>query len=118
MATYYLYEYQAEKLRGLKAPATAIIDRAVERYRKGEFDSSVCFTGKRKSRDLMPKTKVSVTERFPGIDDAMMRKILQCHFENTDVSRNRFLDREISRLDKKIAGMMNYFTNKKFIILN
>lgn len=28
------------------------------------------------------------------------------------------LDREISRLDKKIAGMMNYFTNKKFIILN
>lgn len=116
MATYYLYEYQAEKLRGLKAPASAIIGRAVERYRNGEFISSVCFTEKKKSRDLMPKTKVSVTERFPGIDDAMMRKILQCHFENPDVSRNRFLDREISRLDKKIAGMMNYFTSKKFIL--
>lgn len=116
MATYYLYEHQAEKLRGLQAPATAVLGRAVERYRNGEFISSVSFTGKKKSRDLMPKTKVSVTERFPGIDDATMRKILQCHFENPDVSRNRFLDREISRLDKKIAGMMNYFTGKKFIL--
>ena len=43
MASYYLYESQAEKLRGLKTPATQELARAVERYLAGEFTKCLAF---------------------------------------------------------------------------
>ena len=116
MPTYYLYEEQAEKLRGLKAPATAVLGRAVERYRAGEFAHSVNFTRKNKKRDFLPKRKVSVSARFPGIDDERMREILDCHFAKRDVTWHKTLDQMILEENRKIDKMMAHFTRHKYII--
>lgn len=84
MASYYLYETQAEKLRGLKTPATQELARAVKRYLSGEFTSCLAFTDKNaENLTKIPKSRVSVNHRFAAVDDALMRKILACHWQNT-----------------------------------
>lgn len=116
MPTYYLYEEQAERLERMKAPASAVLGRAVERYRAGEFAHSVNFARKSKKRDFLPKRKVSVSSRFPGIDDERMREILGCHFAKRDVARQRTLDQMILEENLKIDKMMAHFTRHKYVI--
>ena len=117
MPSYYLYERQAEKLRGMKAPATQIIGRAYKRYLAGELSSGLAFLkGKNKSSEIMPKTRVSVNRRFPAVDDEMMRKILDAHFASPDSVWRMELDRRIAEEERKISKMMDCFTKRKYIM--
>lgn len=116
MPSYYLHEEQVTKLRALKTPVSSVLGRAVERYRNGDFSGLVRFTDKTHKRDLIPKKRVSVTARFPGINDERMRQILDCHFLKQDEERRKTLERLIEEEEKKISRLMKFFTSKKFIL--
>ena len=73
MASYYLYESQAEKLRGLKTPATQELARAVERYLSGEFTSCLAFTDKN-TENL---TKIPKAE-YQSITDSRLLTMRLC----------------------------------------
>lgn len=117
MPSYYLYEHQAEKLRGMKAPATQIIGRAYERYLNGDLKESLVFSKRKTKKPLnLPKTRVSVNRRFPAVDDELMRNILDAHFASPDSVWRMELDRRIAEEDRKISKMMDCFTRHKYII--
>lgn len=116
MASYYLYETQAEKLLGLKAPATQELARAVERYLSGEFTSCLAFTDKNSEKlTKMPKSRVSVNHRFAAVDDALMRKILACHWQIPD-PRLKALEAALRRAEKDVDELMRHYTKRKYVM--
>lgn len=116
MASYYLYETQAEKLRGLKTPATQELARAVKRYLSGEFTSCLAFTDKNTENSTkIPKSRVSVNRRFPAVDDALMRKILACHWQIPD-PRLKALEAALKRAEKDVNELMRHYTKRKYVM--
>lgn len=116
MASYYLYETQAEKLRGLKTPATKELARAVERYLAGEFTSCLAFTDKNtENLTKIPKSRVSVNHRFAAVDDALMRKILACHWQIPD-PRLKALEAALKRAEKDVDELMRHYTKRKYVM--
>ena len=116
MASYYLYESQAEKLRGLKAPATQELARAVERYLAGEFAKCLAFTDKNtENLTKIPKSRVSVNHRFAAVDDALMRKILACHWQIPD-PRLKALEDALKRAAKDVEELMRHYTKRKSVM--
>lgn len=89
MSSYRFTAAQIEWLKSKKCPATDIIKAAVMRYRSGEFVI-------RKPRGRKPSESVlrvvPVRNRFSGIDDELMRQILDAHRKTPNIRLEKRLE--------------------------
>lgn len=95
MSSYRFTSAQIEWLKSKQCPATDIIKAAVMRYRSGEL--VIHKPRGRKKRESVLQV-VPIRNRFAGIDDELMRLILDAH----RTTPNRRLEQRLERAENAV----------------
>ena len=118
MSSYKLFSDQVDRINSRRCPGIDILRAAVRRYRDGSLviqkeDSDkigdLYYFRKETAKQLVV---FPVRERFDGINDFLMRRILDAHFLTPDSE----LEKEYQKATRQAEMLFKEHTKKPFIV--
>lgn len=118
MSSYKLYSDQVDRINSRRCPGIDILRAAVRRYRAGNLVIQNSDPGKigdlyYRRKEGMRLVVFPVRDRFQGIDDKLMRQILDAHFLTPD----KDLDAEYRKTARRVDSLMREHTRPPYIIM-